>query len=403
MTTAIPLTPQSVEASIEAIQALSVVPGLLETVCQVTEMRFAAVARVTDDRWTACAVADHMGFGLKPGGDLELKTTICDEIRQHGQAVIFGSASAHPVFSTHHTPRIYGLESYISVPIFTAGGAFFGTLCAIDSVPRDFNEGTVLATMQLFARLIESQLALEDRAILAEQELRAERDMGVLREQFLSVVGHDLRSPLQGAKLATELLEPMVETERGQRLVHNLATSLNGMASLIADIMDLARGRLGGGVPLTLEERPDVQCVIQEVVDEFHEARPETPFIVEGTIEADTRFDERRLRQLVAKLLDNALFHGDAAQPIRLCFAADETGIDVQVINQGAPIPDDALPLLFEPFARSTSQRPRPGLGLGLYIASEIAKGHGGKLTAKSSEGVGTVFTLWLPRAVTSH
>ncbi len=100
---------------IEAISSIDAVPVILSMVKHLTGMRFAAVARVTERNWVACAVDDSIDFGLKPGGELVLESTICHEIRQHQQPVIFGHASAHPIFSRHHTPQTYGLESYISI------------------------------------------------------------------------------------------------------------------------------------------------------------------------------------------------------------------------------------------------------------------------------------------------
>src|SRR6187402_2643748 len=131
---------EDIDASIEAISRLPVVPRILDAVVRATGMRFAAVARVTENRWTACAVRDDLGFGLKPGEDLVLETTICNDIRSHPQPVVFGHASEHPIYSKHHTPKHYGLESYASVPIFTVAGEFFGTLCAIDSRPAAIDE-----------------------------------------------------------------------------------------------------------------------------------------------------------------------------------------------------------------------------------------------------------------------
>ncbi|WP_462379418.1 GAF domain-containing protein [Pseudomonas sp. Marseille-QA0892] len=102
-------------------------------------MRFATVARVTERRWIACAVDDALEFGIGPGDEIPLETTICDEIRQHREPVIFEHASEHPVYSIHHTPKIYGLESYVSIPIVLSNGDFFGTLCAIDRVPVELD------------------------------------------------------------------------------------------------------------------------------------------------------------------------------------------------------------------------------------------------------------------------
>ena len=91
-------------------------------------MGFAAVARVTPDRWVACAVRDEIAFGLLPGGELDVKTTICDEIRDSGRAVIIDHVAEDEQFRSHHTPRMYGLQSYISMPIVLPSGAFFGPL-----------------------------------------------------------------------------------------------------------------------------------------------------------------------------------------------------------------------------------------------------------------------------------
>lgn len=250
----------TVAESVDAVLRMEMVPQVLETVCRVTGMRFAAIARVTDDRWTACAVLDTLNFGLKPGGDLVLDSTICDEIRVHHQAVIFGHASRHPVFSTHHTPKIYGLESYVSVPIMTGDGDFFGTLCAVDSEPRDFeDEGTVVDTLSLFASLIASHLTMAARAEDAERALEREISNGVLREQFLAVVGHDLRNPLQGARLVAEHLTEMQQTDQGTRLIRHLSQAISRMGGLIDDVMDFARGRLGGGIPITPVKRKDLR------------------------------------------------------------------------------------------------------------------------------------------------
>ncbi|RYE02230.1 MAG: GAF domain-containing protein [Sphingomonadales bacterium] len=109
---------------------------MLADVCALTGMGFAAVARVTADRWVACQLLDRIEFGLKPGDELKIKTTICDEIRASGQCVFIDEVSADPSWRTHHTPAMYGFESYISIPIILEGGRFFGTLCAIDPVPR---------------------------------------------------------------------------------------------------------------------------------------------------------------------------------------------------------------------------------------------------------------------------
>ena len=94
------------------------VPLMLEVVCRATGMGFSAVARVTEDRWIACAVRDEINFGLVPGGELEIESTICNEIRQSGELVVIDDVACDATFRLHHTPKRYGFQSYISVPIY---------------------------------------------------------------------------------------------------------------------------------------------------------------------------------------------------------------------------------------------------------------------------------------------
>ena len=123
------------QGDLAAVAQIDAVPTILEVVCRTTGMGFAAVARVTDERWIACAVRDEISFGLKPGGELKLETTICNEIRASGEAVVIDHVAEDEAFCGHPTPAMYGFQSYISMPIVRPGGAFFGTLCAIDPRP----------------------------------------------------------------------------------------------------------------------------------------------------------------------------------------------------------------------------------------------------------------------------
>ena len=193
---------------VEAIKRIDAVPLILDTVCQVTGMRFAAIARVTEDRWIACSVRDDINFGLEPGGELKVETTICNEIRQNQQAVIISDVEADPVFANHHTPALYGLKSYISVPIITTDKRFFGTLCAIDTVPRDLDDPSILSTFELFAKLIALQLDQADMASAALVHSDAMRDSDVLQRQILD-------SATDFAIIATDLTGRVTRWNRG--------------------------------------------------------------------------------------------------------------------------------------------------------------------------------------------
>src|SRR5689334_4692660 len=124
-----------IEDVIKTVGAIEAVPTILDVVCRTTGMGFAAVARVTEGRWIACSVRDEIQFGLEPGGELKVETTICHEIRESRKPVIINNVSEDKIYCSHHTPAMYGFQSYISMPIILKNGQFFGTLCAIDPRP----------------------------------------------------------------------------------------------------------------------------------------------------------------------------------------------------------------------------------------------------------------------------
>jgi GAF domain-containing protein len=139
-------------------------------------------------------VRDEIAFGLTPGGELQVATTICDEIRDSGQAVVIDHVTEDVNFCHHPTPKMYGFQSYISVPIFRPDGRFFGTLCAIDPRPARLNTPETVGMFRLFADLIAFHLDAQERLRLSETALLDERQTAQLREQFFAVLGHDLQA-----------------------------------------------------------------------------------------------------------------------------------------------------------------------------------------------------------------
>lgn len=148
------ISDSSLRADIELIASIPFLPVLLNVVCDATGMGYAAVARVTDNRWIAGATKDLINFGLGPGGELPILSTICHEIRQSGLAVVIDHVAHDSCYADHHTPATYGFESYISFPIFRNDGSFFGTLCAIDPKPARLNNPPILDLFKTLANLI---------------------------------------------------------------------------------------------------------------------------------------------------------------------------------------------------------------------------------------------------------
>ncbi len=163
------------QRDIKTVQGISAVPQILDIVCSLTGMGFAAVARVTGAHWVALAVRDDIKFGLLPGGELKVDTTICSEIRDSGQAVVIDHVAQDDIFCSHPTPAMYGFQSYISVPIVLEDGRFFGTLCAIDPSPRTLNTPQITGTFKLFAELIGHHIDASERVATAAARLDEER------------------------------------------------------------------------------------------------------------------------------------------------------------------------------------------------------------------------------------
>lgn len=391
------MTNPAFASDIEAIRSIDAVPVILSIVKHLTGMRFAAVARVTEKNWVACAVDDSIDFGLKPGGELVLESTICHEIRQHQQPVIFGHASTHPVFSLHHTPKTYGLESYISIPIVKTSGEFFGTLCAIDSVPANLDEPAIAKTLTLFAQLIAMSLDTQSRLQATTLELNNANELGRLREQFIAVLGHDLRTPLSAIRMSADLLEIKTEEKRSLSLISAIRNSSVRMGVLIENILDFARGRLGGGIPVQRKLVDDLQHTLQLTLAEVQASYPQATFIHELAVPSGVYCDALRISQLLSNLLGNAVTHGSNSAPIVLKAYARDDEIVISLTNQGTPISAQLMPLLFEPFSRAEAGQRCEGLGLGLYIASQIAAAHNGTLQVTSDSASGTCFTARFP------
>ena len=383
-------------ADIDAIQHIDAVPRILEIVCRSTGMGFAAVARVTDGRWICCAVRDEISFGLKPGGELKVETTICHEIRQNHEAVAIDHVAEDAVYSGHPTPAMYGFQSYISVPIVLTDGTFFGTLCAIDPRPARLNNPETIGTLKLFAELIATHLAALDRLAASEAVLLGERQASELREQFIAVLGHDLRNPLASIAAGARVLMRAKAVTEVNEIAALMQTTVNRMSRLIDNVLDFARGRLGGGLTLQRSTKEPIDQILNQVVAELRSSHLDRTIETHFNLSESVNCDGQRMGQLFSNLLGNAITHGSAHKPIIVHATTQGGTFELSVANSGDPIPAAAMEQLFRPFYRGTVRQSLQGLGLGLYIASEIARAHGGTLDVNSSAGE-TTFTFRMP------
>lgn len=223
------------------------------------------------------------------------------------------------------------------------------------------------------------------------------------RDMFLAILSHDLRSPLGAIAMSAKVL-PMVTDDKAELLEcgARIARGASVMERMINDLLDYTRTRLGMGMPVKPAPM-DLGPLGTELVAEFRAANPNRSieFRTDGDLKGQWDFD--RIRQAISNLMGNALQHGSSDFPVTLSLRDDGGRVFIEIHNGGDPIPSGELSNIFNPLIRGSSadspKRNRPGsIGMGLYIAREVAKSHHGRIDVTSTAEAGTSFTICLPR-----
>jgi sigma-B regulation protein RsbU (phosphoserine phosphatase) len=308
-------------------------------------------------------------------------------------------------FETHIAPllRMQGFFNEFAIEMIAAAG---GPLPMIGNAleMRDSNGKALsirIALLKATDRRRYEHHLLEARDS-AKISLESEREISQLREEFIAVLGHDLRNPLASISAGARILGREAKSDREHQVIAMLETTVLRMAGLIDNVLDFARGRLGGGITLNRDRRKPLEDVLHQVIDELRLSSPGRQIKAEYAIEAPVDCDRTRIGQLVSNLVGNALSHGASNQPVRVRAVTEDGFFKLSVANGGEPIPEAALERLFEPFFRGEVRASRQGLGLGLHIAAQIAKAHQGTLTV-SSTSEETRFSFVMPASVASE
>lgn len=310
-------------------------------------------------------------------------------------------------YETHFAPllRMQGFFDEVALDLIRADGTPLHVLA--NAAERRDPEGGLLFTRVTVFRATERrryERELVDATETAQAESRrskgqllAEHEAVELREQFIAVLGHDLRNPLAAIDGGTNLLMREPQSEKSQRVIGLIRGSVLRMSGLIDNVMDFARGRLGGGLQLNRSLKP-LLPTLEQVVGELRTSYPERliELHLDATIEVEA--DHARLAQMFSNLLANAITHGEMDQPVRVDAVLGVDELELSVANAGPPIPPEAMQQLFQPFYRSNPHSRVQGLGLGLYIASQIAQAHEGRIDV-TSDATETRFTFRMPHA----
>lgn len=236
--------------------------------------------------------------------------------------------------------------------------------------------------------------------LLAESIVSYSERVDHSREIFLGIIGHDLRSPLSAVSMVASLLEEHGELSGlAQKMASQIAISVRAMERMVRDLLDFTGTRLGAR--MTVNRQPmNAALLCEEVIEESRSIHPTRVFTLETSGDGHGDWDPARLRQLLSNLLGNAVQHGASTTPVGLVLDGTGNDVVISVRNHGTPIPRDALTLIFDPLRRNISDdlcRPAGSIGLGLYIAREVAHMHGGAIQVSSTEEE-TVFMIRLPR-----
>ena len=406
----------NISADIESVKSIPIVPTMLEVICRTTGMGFAAIARVTQDRWIACSVRDEIAFGLVPGGELQIETTICNEIRSSGNAVVIDHVAVDDAFSNHHTPKMYGFQSYISVPIILKNGEFFGTLCAIDPRPAQLNNPRVIGMFELFSELISFHLHSLDQMERSDVAIRdLNRQLSESQDenrQYRHISNHNLQEPLRKIRLFSNMLVDAAErgnVEKSKELAMKVNAGAQKISMMIKDLSDFSElNYLDSSF-----ETVDLNKVVADVCAQLEHSLS----VREGVVINDPlpvmQAIPMQMEQLFYHLISNALKFSRTDTPAAISIlvsepdirqirallpaAGDRNYIRIRVQDNGIGIEKAQLEKIFDIFARVSFETTYEGFGLGLAYCRKIIRNHGGFITAESTPGVGTAFTMILP------
>jgi len=400
------------------VQRIPVLSTILEVITLTTGMGFAAVARVTMDKWVACGVRDEIQFGLKPGGELKLESTICNEIRDSGKAVIIDHVQEDAEFCNHHTPRQYGFQSYISIPIFLRNGTFFGTLCAIDPKPAQLKNPRIIGMFNLFADLISFHLASlqemeEARSVLRDSDMQLRNYQDEIR-QYQHISNHNLQEPLRKLRLFSDIL--LSASARGdQHKVETSAVKINefarGFSNMIQQLTDFSSLSLRSAK--SDFEITDLNVIFADIIGRLSLALKEKNTTIDCGILHTITAIPGQMSRLFYHLINNAITYAkkDVAPFIKI-YSHDLTPEAVErypfllparryceicFIDNGIGIEAAQLEKIFDIFTYSSTKAAESGVGMGLAQCRKIVANHRGRIMIHSEPGEGTTLSVILP------
>ena len=419
---------------ISDINRIEIVPTLLNVICQTTGMRFAAIARVTEDRWVTCSVHDEILFGLKPGDELKIETTLCNEVRQLNKTIVIDHVAEDEDYRDHHTPAMYGFQSYISVPIIRRDGSLFGTLCAIDPKPNTLKTPAVTGMFELYAELISFHLNAIDQVQQQTKTIESQKEFSDLLEQevaqrteafkqqnltlqklnaelesFAFISSHQMQEPLRKIQTFSNLITEQQDnlTDTGKiyfKKIENMATL---MRTLINDLLSYSKIKVD---TINLEVTP-LTTIIEAVKTDLDKEIKTGGISIELKQTANVKVMPVQFRLLIYNIIHNAVkfaAHDRALQIEISCTITSNTTVNnvlkdgrnyvhIRIADNGIGFDQKYNEQIFEIFQKLNTKEAYDGNGIGLTLAKRIAENHEGDITAEGKPGEGAVFNIYIP------
>jgi two-component system sensor histidine kinase/response regulator len=261
---------------------------------------------------------------------------------------------------------------------------------AVDFLNKPVNPDVLRGKVEVFVELFAQKKQIEQRM----EQLREALQMN---EMFISVLGHDLRTPLSAVMNGAELIQHLSSDPKVTEVASLIQSSADRMKKMVTQLLDVAKIR--SGTIVLSKTQADYREVGERILDEMEHVAPDRDLrlICKGNTQGT--FDPGKLGQILANLVGNAVHHGKAGCPVEVCIdgqSADSVSISVR--NQGA-MPPSMIENVFKPYySGGENQASRSSLGLGLYIVKEFVEAHDGRVSVDSAPSRGTVFEVTLPR-----
>ena len=309
--------------------------------------------------------------------------SFCQHIVDSGVPLVLEDARDSEIFQHFPSVKHLGVVAYAGVPLTTAQGYVLGTCCVVDYKKRIWTEDELEILLELA------------KSVLTEIELR---EAAAKLDEFVSIAAHEIKTPLTTMKLYTELLERnpfIVGNTSLTEEVGEINSQLDRLNLLINRLFDTSAIKNGA---MNLErEHWDLNQQVAAAVHYFENQSPHNFELNYSHPNLVVHADKDRITQVLTNLIGNAIKYAPQSERIEIAVIQTDSEAIVSVKDYGPGITEDDCNKIFNRFYRARGESKAIGLGLGLYICSDIIKAHNGALNVTSEPGVGSIFSFSLP------